>query len=62
VVFIVFVFIIGVLMHYSIVISKMRENNKEMVQKLGLLDQKIREMDERTRGINQSDEKSGARG
>jgi hypothetical protein len=62
VVFIIFVFVIGVLMHYSIVISKVKENNKEMVQKLGLLDQKIREMDERTRGINQSDEKSGARG
>ena len=54
VVFIVFVFVIGVLMHYSIVISKVKENNKEMVQKLGLLDQKMREMDERTRGINRS--------
>ncbi|HAR97009.1 MAG TPA: hypothetical protein DCR97_13780 [Deltaproteobacteria bacterium] len=60
VVFIVFVFIIGVLMHYSIVISKMRENNKEMVQKLGLLDQRIREMDKRTRESNRSGEKLSA--
>lgn len=62
VVFIIFVFVIGVLMHYSIVISKVKENNKEMVQKLGLLDQKMREMDERTRGINRSDEKHSTRG
>lgn len=61
VVFIVFVFVVGVLMHYSIVISKMKENSKEMVQKLGLLDQKIREMDKRTREINRSDEKLSAR-
>ena len=62
VVFIVFVFVIGVLMHYSIVISKMKENNKEMVQKLGLLDQKMREIDRRTSEINRSEEKLNERG
>lgn len=48
VVFIVFIFVIAVLMHYSVVISKMKDTNKELVQKYALLEQKIREIDERT--------------
>lgn len=47
VVFIVFVFVIAILMHYSVVISKMKETNKDMVQKCALLEQKVREMNDR---------------
>lgn len=47
VVFIVFVFVIAVLMHYSVVISRMKDTNKELVQKCALLEQKMHEMDER---------------
>lgn len=47
VVFIVFVFVIAVLMHYSVVISRMKDTNKELVQKCALLQQKMRELDER---------------
>jgi Ca2+/Na+ antiporter len=49
VVLVVFVFLIAVLMHYSVVISKMKETNKELVQKSALLEQKLCEIDERTK-------------
>lgn len=48
VVFIVFVFVVAVLMHYSVVISRMKDANKELVQKCALLEQRVREIDERT--------------
>lgn len=55
VVFIVFVFVIAILMHYSVVISRMKETNKEMVQKCALLEQKIREMDDRINETSRND-------
>lgn len=60
VVFIVFVFVVAVLMHYSVVISKMKDDNKELVQKYALLEQKIREIDERT-GEIRNDRNGGTR-
>lgn len=42
---IVFSFIIAVLMHYSITISKMKETNKELIQKCALLELRIRELE-----------------
>lgn len=61
VVFIVFVFVIAVLMHYSVEISKMKDTNKELVQKCALLEQKIREIDERTTEGIRNDENAGVR-
>lgn len=52
VVLVVFVFLIAILMHYSVVISKMKETNKELVQKSALLERKIREMEDRTNENN----------
>ena len=48
VVAILFVFMVALLMHYSIVISKIKELNKELVQRYALLELKIREIDQRT--------------
>jgi hypothetical protein len=42
---ILFSFVIAVLMHYSIAISKMREMNKELVQKCAFLELRIRELE-----------------
>ncbi len=42
---ILFSFVIGVLMHYSITISKMKEMNKELVQKCAFLELRIRELE-----------------
>lgn len=55
VVFIVFVFVIAVLMHYSVVISRMKDTNKELVQKCALLEQKVREISERIDRNNSAD-------
>jgi Ca2+/Na+ antiporter len=48
VVAILFVFVVGLMMHYSIVVSKMKEDNKELAQKHALLEQKVRAMERRT--------------
>lgn len=45
VVSIVFVFLISVLMHYSIVISRIKETNKELVQKYALLELRLKELE-----------------
>lgn len=55
---IISIFLIALLMHYSIVISKVKEVNKELIQRYALLERKIREMElerrqeetERTKG------------
>ncbi|MBP8626428.1 MAG: DUF2304 domain-containing protein [Syntrophorhabdaceae bacterium] len=44
---VIFVFLIAILMHYSIVISKMKEMNKELVQQYALLEYKVRELEEK---------------
>ncbi|MGA3173370.1 MAG: DUF2304 domain-containing protein [Syntrophorhabdales bacterium] len=46
---IVFAFVIAVLMHYSITISKIKEMNKELTQKCAMLELRLREL-ERTQG------------
>ena len=38
---IVFSFVIAILMHYSITISKMKETNKELIQKCALLELRV---------------------
>lgn len=45
VVAIISVFLIALLMHYSIVISKVKEVNKELVQRYALLERKVKEME-----------------
>jgi hypothetical protein len=45
VVAIIFIFLISVLMHYSIVISRIKETNKELVQKYALLEFRLRELE-----------------
>jgi hypothetical protein len=42
---IVFVFFIFLLMHYSIAISKVKEVNKELIQRYALLELRLREME-----------------
>lgn len=42
---IVFSFVIAVLMHYSITISKMKETNKELIQKCALLELRLRALE-----------------
>lgn len=42
---IVFCFVIAVLMHYSIAISRMKEINKELVQKCALFELRLRELE-----------------
>ncbi|HOV90431.1 MAG TPA: DUF2304 domain-containing protein [Syntrophorhabdaceae bacterium] len=46
---VVFVFLIAILMHYSIVISKIKEMNKELVQRYALLEHKVKELEEKNR-------------
>jgi hypothetical protein len=45
VVTIVFSFVIAVLMHYSITISRMKEMNKELIQKCALLELRVRQLE-----------------
>ena len=45
VVAIIFIFLISVLMHYSIVISRIKETNKELVQKYALLELRLKELE-----------------
>lgn len=47
IVIVIFVFVIAILMHYSIVISKIKDTNKELVQRCALLELKVREMGEK---------------
>ena len=42
---IIFVFLIALLMHYSIVISKVKEVNKELIQRYALLERKVTEIE-----------------
>jgi hypothetical protein len=44
---IVFVFLVFLLMHYSIAISKVKEVNKELIQCYALLELRLREMETR---------------
>ncbi len=39
-------FVIAVLMHYSITISKMRETNKELIQRCALLELRVRDLED----------------
>ena len=43
---IVIIFFIFLLMHYSIAISKVKEVNKELIQRYALLELRLREMEE----------------
>jgi len=45
VVVIIFIFLISVLMHYSIVISRIKETNKELVQRYALLELRLKELE-----------------
>jgi Ca2+/Na+ antiporter len=40
-----FFFVIAILMHYSIAISRMKETNKELIQKSALLELRVRELE-----------------
>jgi len=44
---IVTIFLIAILMHFSIVISKIKDVNKELTQSHGLLELKIRELEKK---------------
>ena len=50
VVAIIFIFLISVLMHYSIVISRIKETNKELVQKYALLELRLKEVEHSRKG------------
>ncbi len=50
VVVIVFVFVIYILMHYSLVISRIKEVNKELAQRYALLELRLRELEEGRKG------------
>jgi len=41
----IFLFVIAILMHYSIVISKLKDVNKELVQKCALLELRIYDLE-----------------
>ncbi len=45
---IIFVFLLSVLMHYSIVISKVKLVNKELVQRYALLELRLRELESKS--------------
>jgi hypothetical protein len=47
---IVFCFIFAILMHYSLTISKMKETNKELVQRCAFMELRIRELEDGKRG------------
>ncbi len=40
------IFLVALLMHFSIVISKIKDVNKELIQRHGLLELRIREMEQ----------------
>jgi len=42
---IVFSFIFAILMHYSLAISKMKETNKELVQRCAIMESRIRDLE-----------------
>jgi hypothetical protein len=42
---IIFSFVIAVLMHYSIAISKMKEMNKELIQRCAFLELRVKELE-----------------
>lgn len=44
---IIFIFLLSVLMHYSVVISKIKEINRDLIQRYALLELRIREIEER---------------
>ncbi|MCX8111096.1 MAG: DUF2304 domain-containing protein [Syntrophorhabdaceae bacterium] len=46
---VIFVFLIAILMHYSIVISRIKDINKELVQRYALLEYKIKELEEKNK-------------
>jgi len=48
---IIFVFLIFLLMHYSIVISKIKEVNKELIQSYALLELRLREVEEKSKEV-----------
>ena len=50
VVAIIFIFLISVLMHYSIVISRIKETNKELAQKCALLELRLKELERSRKG------------
>jgi hypothetical protein len=52
VVVIVFVFLVYILMHYSIVISSIKEVNKELAQRYALLELKVRQLEQGGAGKN----------
>jgi hypothetical protein len=45
---VVTIFLIALLMHFSIVISKIKDVNKELIQRHGLLELRIRQMEQKT--------------
>jgi hypothetical protein len=47
---IVTVFLIAMLMHFSIVISRIKDTNKELTQRYGLLELRVREMEQNMPG------------
>lgn len=51
---IVTIFLIALLMHFSIVISKIKNVNKELTQSHGLLELKVRELEERYSALKKS--------
>jgi hypothetical protein len=42
---VIFCFVIAILMHYSIAISRMKETNKELVQKCALFELRLRRLE-----------------
>jgi hypothetical protein len=49
---IVTVFLIALLMHFSIVISKIKDVNKELIQRYGLLELRLREIERKKSNID----------
>ena len=49
---IVFIFFIALLMHYSIAISKVKEVNKELIQRHALLELRLRELEADRKAAN----------
>jgi hypothetical protein len=47
---IIFSFVFAILMHYSIAISKMKETNKELIQRCAFLELRIRELERKKQG------------
>lgn len=49
---VVTIFLIALLMHFSIVISKIKDVNKELTQSYGLLELKLREVEQKFAKLN----------